>query len=139
MATVRRRKAARLAESVAELTKYSDRDDFAVWTYPVLQQIKDLLWTLADSQKEGNTREILRQLRDTFMNGGWESYRRSDACGLAIELLENLASAVEITPKDANAAFERLFRLGLNPVGSFTCGSETDGEASNGEEGEVSG
>src|SRR5207244_1809609 len=86
LATVRRRKARRLADSIADLSKYSDRNDFTVWTYPVLEQIKDLLATLADAATEGNTREILRQLRDTFMNGGWESYRRSDARNLAFTL-----------------------------------------------------
>ncbi len=73
-AIVRRRKARRIVEGLAGLAEYSDRKDFSVWTYPLIQQLKELLGDLADSDKEGNTREVLRQVRDTFMNGGWENY-----------------------------------------------------------------
>ena len=137
-ATVRRRKARRLAESISELAAFCDRSDFTAWTFPVLKQIKDLILTLADAEREGNTREILRQLRDTFMNGGWEAYRRSDARTLAYAIVDHLANAVEVTPKDANAAFDKLCQLGLNPVGQFLHGTETEKDA-DGQEDEVSG
>jgi hypothetical protein len=57
-ATVRRRKAKSIQSSIAGLVEYAERDDFAAWTFPIIQQIKQLLDFLIDAEKEGNTREI---------------------------------------------------------------------------------
>ena len=138
LGTVRRRKARRLADSILELAKYSDRTDFVVWTYPVLEQIKELIATLSDATAEGNTREILRQVRDSFMNGGWESYRRPDARNVAFMIADQLASATEVAPKDVDAAFESLMQARLNPVGRFICDPVFQDEELDGEEAEVS-
>jgi hypothetical protein len=136
-ATVRRRKAKNIQASIAGLVKYAERDDFTAWTFPVIQQIKGLLDFLLDAEREGNTREILRQLRDSFMNEGWNNYRREEARILACKILANLASAEEILPEHVNAAFDRLIGVGLGQVPAFAFAPEADDEVTDGEEEEV--
>jgi hypothetical protein len=133
-ATVRRRKAKNIQSSIAGLMKYAERDDFTAWTFPVIQQIKSLLDFLLDAEREGNTREILRQLRDSFMNGGWNSYRQEESRSLACNLLANLASAEEILPEHVDAAFERLIGMGLGQVPAFAFAHEADHEEADDEE-----
>ena len=135
IATVRRRVTRSLAEKVGSLQKYAVREDVATGTCPVLEQLNTLLKTLAHADKEGNTREILRQIRTTIMNGGWNHYRAPDVRNLVKSLLEHLASIEDVSAKDAHLAFEKLNGVGLDSIGAplfETC----DGDESDDHEGE---
>jgi hypothetical protein len=116
-AAVRRRKCRTLCAAMEELTPHSAREDFAVCTYPVLKLVNDLLTTLNDVSEEGNTREILRQLRNTLMNGGWNKYRDPSVRRIAVEILKGLAIAEEVLPQSVNESFDRLYAARMNPVG----------------------
>lgn len=125
-ATVRRRKARALVEEMKALEQYCEREDLTVWTFPILNQIKELLAFLADADEEGNTREILRQVRNTLMNGGWNRYRDAKARITVAAILERLANAEEVHAEDVDSVFDDLCRAKLNPVGSFLSGTENE-------------
>jgi transcriptional regulator with XRE-family HTH domain len=125
---LRQRAARTIRESVANLREQVTREDFAVCTYPVLKRINELLVELASADAEGNTREILRQLRNTLMNGGWNKYRDPCVRQTTVEILNELAEAVEVLPQQVDEAFDRLNSTGLNPVGVslFAVANEDD-------------
>lgn len=133
MATVRRRKARELSVAFEQLEPHTVREDFAVCTYPVLKQVNELLATLLNAGTEGNTREILRQLRNTLMNGGWNRYRAPDSRRTALTILARLAEAEEILPKDVDEVFDRLYDAGLHPVGAPLFTADEEDEAPDGE------
>jgi hypothetical protein len=128
--TLRQRAARSICESVAKLREHATREDFVVCTYPVLKRINELLLELASAEAEGNTREILRQLRKTLMNGGWTKYRDATARQTAMAILTELAEAGDVLPHQVDEAFDRLNRMGLNPVGVplFAIANEDDGD-----------
>ncbi len=129
METVRRRRAGSIAEALSDLAPHAARDDFAVCTYPVVKKISELLETLINAQTEGNTREILRQLRNTLMNGGWRDYRDAKVRKTAIAIVRILQEAEEVTPQQVEEAFDQLHDAGLNPVGPpiFADSDENEG------------
>jgi hypothetical protein len=134
LAAVRRRKCRALDAAVGGLTPHAGREDFAVCTYPVLNQINDLLTTLNDASAEGNTREVLRQLRNTLMNGGWNKYRDPAVRRAAAEILNGLAEADEVLPQRVNESFDRLYAAGVNPVGTRLFAAGDDDETPDGED-----
>jgi hypothetical protein len=118
MATVRRRKSGSLRSAITALAEHADREDFVICTYPVLKEINELLIHLACSETEGNSREILRQLRNTLLNGGWNRYRQPAVRRAAVAILTHLAEAEKVLPSLVDEAFEQLSRASLNPVGA---------------------
>ncbi len=117
MATLRRRKAKSIARMVSELAGYSERTDFTAFTFPIIDQLKSFLSDLENAEREGNTREILRQLRNSFLDGGWENYREPRARQSAIVVLSQLAEAESVSPENVKDAFKQFIRNNLNPVG----------------------
>lgn len=118
LASIRRRSARRLATAVTELEPHSNREDFVVCTYPILKQINDLLATLIDGNYEGNSREMLRQVRNTLMNGGWNQYRKTEVRKLVVDILQELANVEEVVPNHVKSGFARLLEAKLNPIGA---------------------
>ena len=106
---------------VRDLATHSQKQEFAVWTQAVLEELRSLIRQLSDAEQfsqreyEGNSCEILRQLRDTFLNSGWNSYR-DEIAQFAAALLDHLASADELSAADAERAMDQLLDLGLNPA-----------------------
>jgi hypothetical protein len=134
LATVRRREAAKLLKLVYGLAKHVTREDFVVCTHPVVDGVKTLLTKLQDAEMEGNSSEILRRLRDTFLDGGWNRYKEATARGLAERALQFLADAEEIGPRDANRFFDEMFAAGLRPVGLPLFGIEDEEIEDDGDE-----
>jgi hypothetical protein len=118
MATVRRRKCGKIRATVIALAEHAARPDVAVCTYPIHKDINDLLAVLASSDTEGNAREILRQVRNTLMNGGWNRYRTAAVRETAARILSHLAEAEEVLPGKVDEVFDQLDRAGLDPVGA---------------------
>ncbi len=127
LATVRRRGAAKIARLVTELDKHVDSDDFAVWTHEALQELRKLIQTLSDAEQdadpkhEGNSCEILRQLRDTLLNTGWQRYRENQVRRSVVDILNHLAKANQddVTPEHADRAMDKLLDLNLDPTVGF--------------------
>jgi hypothetical protein len=117
MAAIRRREASDIMKLIESLQTYAGVVDFTAYTFPVIEKIKTLLNRLSDAEREGNTREILRQLRNTFINGGWERYRISAARNTAIDVFRYLSNADEIVPEDVRRIFDELLNAGFEPVG----------------------
>jgi len=128
LASVRRRNADVLSKMVLGLHEYADRPDLAVYTYPLFSKSKQMLELLEAGEKEGNARLIIRMIRDTFMNGQWENYRRSDTRTVVAALIEGKLIAEDVTIADAGAVFDKLADLGFNPVGAELPAMEKDNE-----------
>lgn len=117
LATVRRRGCRKLATMVQQLAPRADADDFHAHTYPLVKQLRDDLAKIQEASSEGNAREVLRQVRDSLMDGGWESYRNAEARQAVSELLEELAAMEHVEPECAERAREMLESLGLGGGG----------------------
>lgn len=110
-AAVRRKRASLIAKKIANLETQSHRAglDFSACTLPITEALKDLIGSvLIDSESEGNSREVLRVVRDSFLNGGWMHYRRQEQRQRAISSLDLLANQEEITPKHVETAIAAL-------------------------------
>jgi len=114
LASVRRRKSTRIKNMLAGLAKKARRDDFEAFTFRVVEEIRELLVQLTDILREGNSREILRQIRDTFLDGGHERYRDSKVRDLVASVFQRLSEADEITPEDVDQAWDELHSGGLD-------------------------
>lgn len=117
LATIRRRDAAKLSQMVEELIDKLDRDDFAACVYPLSAQIMATVSKLQEAEMEGNSREILRQLRDSLLDGGWEQLRRVDFRDGIISILDGLRRLESVEPEHASNARETLDQLGIEQVG----------------------
>jgi hypothetical protein len=114
LATIRRRKAARIENAIIGLEKRANRDDFEAYTFKVVEDIRDLLIQLAEVHREGNTREILRQIRDTFLDGGHEQYKKPHVRILVASVFQKLAEADEVTPEDVDRTWDELYDNEIN-------------------------
>lgn len=127
LATVRRRDAAKIARLIVDLEQHAGTDDFVAWTHEPLEKLRRLIRKLSDAEEfadpehEGNSCEILRQLRDTFLNDGWRRYEEPEVREAAIGILRRLAIADQdgVTADDADSAMDKLLDLDLNPTVGF--------------------
>ena len=116
-AALRRGRCVSLAKVLAVLERRAAEEDFVVYTHPVTDGLRTLLGELAESPSEGNTREILRRLRDTFLDGGWNHYREKKARQIASEVLIFLGRAERVTPEHADRFLDLMLEGGLKPMG----------------------
>ena len=135
-ASLRRRLCLGLARELGDLELRVAQDDLAVYTYPITDGLRKLLTELADSLTEGNTCEIIRRLRDTFLDGGWNQYRQQKARQAGVDILDFLGQAEKVSTEDADRFFDLLYESGLKPLSMplLTFTLEDDEED---EEGEV--
>jgi hypothetical protein len=110
---MRRTESKKLRDLVVSLAERSEEQDFFIWTAPLTSRIRALLNDLSAGPDEGNSREILRSLRDSLMDGGWESYRKASARAVAIKVLD-LLKAVKVCAADADRAYELMACAGLS-------------------------
>lgn len=114
-ATVRRRKARKLKEAISDLATWQASDEFCIQTSPILDKVREFVRDLGPAPNEGNTRAVLRYVRDSFLDGGWEKYREAKVRQAVEGVLELLASADELTPKDVKDCRAELEATGLQP------------------------
>jgi len=120
--SIRRREAAKIAESVRGLAEWSESTQFQVWTQQPFEQLRLLIQRLSEAEQsaecphEGNSCEILRQLRDTFLNLGWRHYRRREVRDCVTAILVYLARVYEVSSNDAELAMDQLFDLDMDPA-----------------------
>jgi hypothetical protein len=121
LATVRRREAGRIADMIAALARHAPDEHFVVWTHEVLDRTRRLIEQLSHAEEyslehEGNSCEILRQLRDTLLDNGWQRYREATVRDGAIKVLRRLAAAEDVSANDAIGAMDDFSDLGLRPA-----------------------
>lgn len=69
------------------------------------------------SSIDGNAREVLRRLRDTFLDGGWERFEADPEAREAVEeVLMFLASADVVTSRDVLLCGKLLPSRGFRPL-----------------------
>lgn len=118
IAVTRRRKVANLVSDINALANHADRDDFVVFTRRVVARIREILDYLQPAKLEGNAREVLRYVRDTFVNGGWDLYKNNARRTGVVEILQQLVDEDEVQREAPEEAFDKLFDLGFDPVAS---------------------
>ena len=123
LASVRRRECGMIGRLIASLAAKADMgDDFIAWTHEPLDRIRRLIDKLSSAEEyretefEGNSCEILRQLRDTFLGNGWKSYRSDSVCATALSVLKHLSTEDEITSNHVYGSLEKLLNAGLSPA-----------------------
>lgn len=130
LASIRRRKSTKIKNMFTNLANKARRDDFVVFTMKVVEEIRELLIQLTDVHREGNTREILRQIRDTFLDGGHERYRDAKARDLVASIFKRLAEADGVTPDDVDRVWDELHDSGLSaPIPAVFTVAEAKEEA----------
>lgn len=117
MATVRRRRAQSITQQIVDLARHAEADDFSVYTFSVVDALREAILVLLDAESEGNAREVFRVIRDTFLNGGWNLYRTAIARDAAIGILKDVTVAEDVSPELADCTFTRLADAGLNSIG----------------------
>jgi hypothetical protein len=121
IASVRRRKCKKLAALIQSLDEYATDSMFSAFTSEILDEIRHLITFLADAdyarenQFEGNCREVLRQIRDSLMNLGWEKYRAAGVRQLVKSICDGLATADHVTADYAATVYKRLDAAELTP------------------------
>jgi hypothetical protein len=115
-ATIRRGEIQKIMKIFTSLGQQADREDFAVCFLPIVNGIRQFLDRLADAVSEGNSREILRRLRDTILDGGWSRYRALEAREAAEEIIDFLAGADGVTRDDVKRFSVLLRAKGLKAV-----------------------
>ena len=121
LATIRRRFAGKISKLIESLDSHAASDDFPLWTQQVLESLRESIQQLSaadessSAEHEGNSCEILRQVRDTLLDSGWKRYREPDVRTAVAKILQHLAAAEEVTSEDAFESTDQLLDLGLNP------------------------
>jgi hypothetical protein len=106
---------------VEALGNCTESEDFPLWTQQVLGSLHDSIRQLSaadelsSTEHEGNSCEILRQVRDTLLDCGWKKYREPQIRTAVLKILQRLVSADEVTANDAFDSMDQLLDLGLNP------------------------
>ena len=85
-------------------------------SFSITEEIRRVLDQIADAESEGNSREILRRIRDSFLNGGWDGYRNIEAVRSVITAIELLCSAEQVTPDNVKACSIAMRNAGLRPI-----------------------
>ena len=132
-AAIRRGHLQKLAKRFGVVASQSTREDFAVCVFPLSEDIRKTLETLADASHEGNTREILRRVRDTLIDGGWSQYRHQGARTTTIAVLDYLSRTEVVTPQDVQRLSDQMRKSGLNIAGIGHYRFDEEGEAFDGE------
>lgn len=120
LASLRRRKTKKIAESIVALSRHAQDEGFALWTEKVVDDLRKAIQFLSDEEEfcdpphEANSCEVLRQVRDSFLNGGWEKYRRPEVRGAALSVLKRLSGQDEVSGEDVSSAFDELLQAGLD-------------------------
>ncbi len=122
LAAKRRSLCRRASQSIVSLEKWQAEPEFVVWTQEPLSIIRSAIKFLDDAEQfseiehEGNSCEVLRQIRDSFLNRGWNRYRDFTIRQAITRILDRLASEEVITAEFASDTMDQLFDLSLQPV-----------------------
>jgi hypothetical protein len=110
---LRCREAKRLGQLAYELAEVTTDNEFAERIGQIVDKIKEMLRFLGDVEGEGETRELLRRLRDTLLNGCRERYREDGPRKLMVKIFEWLSRADPVGSEKAASLFRQLTKEGL--------------------------
>jgi hypothetical protein len=130
-AILRRRGIQEISVLISDLATNQGDPGFPIRTYPIVERVGKVLNSLTDSTSEGNSREILRQIRDSFLNGGWERDRVPEKRQVVSRFLHTVGQLEAVTLKHADECFDMLLDSGFNPVPSITNYGKKQAEVSN--------
>jgi hypothetical protein len=114
-AVLRRRSVQSVLKALNDLSSKIDRPDISACTLPVVESVRDAIRSIQDADSEGNSREVLRQLRDTFLNGGWEQYRNAGAVDAARRVVQLLLGD-DVPASHPDESYKILTTAGLTPL-----------------------
>jgi hypothetical protein len=132
LATIRRRFAGKISKLIESLGSRAESEDFPLWTQQVLESLQESIRQLSAADElsspehEGNSCEILRQVRDTLLDCGWKKYREPQVRMAVVKILQGLASADEVTAENAFDSMNQLLELGLNPSAGMAWDDEQE-------------
>ena len=121
LATIRRRFAGKLSDLIESLGRHAESEDFPLWTQQVLESLRESIQQLSaadelsNPEHEGNSCEILRQIRDTLLDCGWKRYREPQVRAAVVKILQGLVANDEVVAENAFDSTDQLLDLGLNP------------------------
>jgi hypothetical protein len=122
LAAKRRAQCKRISSAVESLKKWERETEFSVWTHEPLSLLRNAIKFLDDAEQfaevehEGNSCEVLRQIRDTFHKRGFERYRDESARRVVIAILNRLAADETVGPEFADSTIDQLLDLDLLPI-----------------------
>lgn len=122
LAAIRRQECRQLAIKVKMLEQQVDSDDFAVFTNGLLDSVRKLHARLfrqsADFEgvTEGNSCEVLRQIRDSLMRLGWQKYRDREARETVLAIIKKLSTEDSVGPEVPDSSMDAMLECGLEPV-----------------------
>jgi hypothetical protein len=121
LAAIRRRRSQNVASLIERLGDHEDDPNFAVWTQEPLSKLKTLINALSvaeqeqEIQVEGNSCEVLRQIRDTLLGDGWRRYSNGEVREAVLRILSSLSSKDDVTASDVDEFAEQLMDAELDP------------------------
>ncbi|MCO8123411.1 hypothetical protein NHH03_16800 [Stieleria sp. TO1_6] len=117
VASRRRSRCRELAESIGNLQHNLQSIPLVVATQPILSEIKNLVASIQRIESEANTREILRQVRDTLLNGQWEKYQSVEVCRHIASVVEKLGHSLDVEFNEIDLCAAKLENLGFEIAG----------------------
>jgi hypothetical protein len=120
VAATRRKRVKTIRDSVLGLSQHENETLFVAYTQQVLHDIRVLITDLTESDRnraratEGNTREVLRQVRDSLQGTGWKRLIEPEVRQELAAILGFMTKS-EVTPVEIAASRSRLKQLKMTP------------------------
>ena len=117
LASIRRVKCGEISRLLSELGNQAKREDFYMATFPILDALMKLIKQLQPSAGEANAREVLRQLRDTFLDNNQEHYKLENVREVLAELLAKLSKLDKVSLDFIDSCASAIEQLGFSTTG----------------------
>lgn len=110
----RRRQVSEIAKHLRRLPDHAGRQDFHSVAFPVFDMVRRTYQDLVRfDQYEGNTCMILRYVRNSLIDGGWNRYKEKAVAAAVADLLDRISKLETISRQDAKDTFRLLYELKL--------------------------
>ncbi|OWK43288.1 hypothetical protein FRUB_02887 [Fimbriiglobus ruber] len=86
----------------------------------VISEAKATLIALAEEQREGGAREVLRNLINVLSNCGWDHFKTPGSAAALGGALSDLAALETIQTNDVNVWHDALDQIGFDPLAVAT-------------------
>ena len=110
----RRRQVSQIAKHLRRLPGHAEQQDFHSVAFPVFDMVRRTYQDLAQfDQYEGNTCMILRYLRNSLVDGGWNRYKEKTVATAVADLLDRISKSESVNRQDAMDTFRLFYELKL--------------------------
>jgi hypothetical protein len=117
IAISRRRRCGEIHKMVLNLGQHVAAPDFHTFVHRIAEALSRVYRELLEyDYVEGNSCMILRYLRNSIQDGGWEKYREAHVRSTVSGLTNELATALVVEANMAERAFKTLYDVGLQPA-----------------------